>query len=457
MVSVVSSVVALALLVPSPASAATNPTVTVPVETSPVSVSVSGDGTTAFVANRGSNTLSRIDVASNTVTGSFDPAATPASQSHTPLSVLAGSDGQTVYTALTIGNSKLVVPSTYETIASIPTPLPDLGRMALSSDGSTLFAPNPNFGNILLVDAAAFTITGSVPTADAFGVAVTPDQSKLLVIGGPFDDLSILAIDGTLLATVPVPAAAEDVAVSPDGSTAYVTSSSGELLVVDVATGTVTASVPLGSASHVVASPNGRWVYVTNPGAATLTAIDAVTRQVTATYAVGAGASGLAVSPDGFSGFVTNTTDNTVSIVDLRIPPTIDPTQLGELTIGQPFTFPIAATGFPAPTFSVTSGQLPAGLTLDPVTGVIAGSPTTAGAYSFTVTATNPVGTASTVYAGTIPGTETGGGTDGGTAPTLAASGYDSGQGILLGSLLAILGSIIVAVETAQRRRPHTR
>jgi sugar lactone lactonase YvrE len=55
-----------------------------------------------------------------------------------------------------------------------------------------------------------------------------------------------------------------------------------------------------------------------------------------------------------------------------------------------PYTF--AATGFPAPTYSIASGALPAGLTLNPSTGVLSGTPTAGGAYTFTVRASNSAG-----------------------------------------------------------------
>ena len=62
----------------------------------------------------------------------------------------------------------------------------------------------------------------------------------------------------------------------------------------------------------------------------------------------------------------------------------------------------IAATASPTPTFSVSAGTLPAGLTLDPVTGLLSGTPAagTAGGssqnYSVTILASNGIGSGTT-------------------------------------------------------------
>lgn len=60
-----------------------------------------------------------------------------------------------------------------------------------------------------------------------------------------------------------------------------------------------------------------------------------------------------------------------------------------DATAGTPYSFTVTADGIPAPTYTVTSGSLPAGLTLDATTGVISGTPTTPGTSTFTVTASN--------------------------------------------------------------------
>ena len=60
--------------------------------------------------------------------------------------------------------------------------------------------------------------------------------------------------------------------------------------------------------------------------------------------------------------------------------------------VGQPYTFTFTATGTPAPTFAVTDGALPNGLSLGTVSGMLSGSPTVAGTYTFSVRATNVAG-----------------------------------------------------------------
>ena len=76
-------------------------------------------------------------------------------------------------------------------------------------------------------------------------------------------------------------------------------------------------------------------------------------------------------------------------------PLTVTTTTLPELTAGEDYGAQLNSTGGVAPvTWSISSGSLPPGLSLDPASGTLSGTPTEAGPYDFTVQAadaTSPV------------------------------------------------------------------
>ncbi|HEY7162126.1 MAG TPA: putative Ig domain-containing protein, partial [Acidobacteriota bacterium] len=82
---------------------------------------------------------------------------------------------------------------------------------------------------------------------------------------------------------------------------------------------------------------------------------------------------------------------------------TVSPATLPGGTVGTPYDQTVSAIGGTAPhTFSVT-GALPTGLTLNTATGQISGTPTAAGTFNFTITATDSYGcTGSTAYTVTM-------------------------------------------------------
>lgn len=70
---------------------------------------------------------------------------------------------------------------------------------------------------------------------------------------------------------------------------------------------------------------------------------------------------------------------------------TVNPATLPAGNVGVAYNQIVSASGDTGPfTFAVTSGALPAGLTLNPTSGAITGTPTTIGNASFTIRATNP-------------------------------------------------------------------
>lgn len=111
--------------------------------------------------------------------------------------------------------------------------------------------------------------------------------------------------------------------------------------------------------------------------------------------------SGTPTATGTFSGTVTatnvaGTSDQAFSIVINEVPAFTNGPPPNAGTVGTAYNFSFTASGTPAPTFEVTAGALPAGLSLS-TSGVISGTPTTAGGpFTGTVTASNGIGTPAT-------------------------------------------------------------
>ena len=86
-------------------------------------------------------------------------------------------------------------------------------------------------------------------------------------------------------------------------------------------------------------------------------------------------------------------------------------------TVGTAYTYTYTASGSPAPTYAVASGALPGGLSLNAASGVLSGTPTATGIFTFTVSASNGVGTAAVSPSTTITISASSG-----TAPTVDKS-----------------------------------
>ena len=103
-----------------------------------------------------------------------------------------------------------------------------------------------------------------------------------------------------------------------------------------------------------------------------------------------------------YDNFIIDTAGNFPLLPAAGTPPTITSTSpLPAATFGAVYSQTLTATGDATITWAVTSGSLPAGLSLSSG-GVISGTPAAAGASTATITATNSSGSASTAFSLTV-------------------------------------------------------
>jgi hypothetical protein len=101
------------------------------------------------------------------------------------------------------------------------------------------------------------------------------------------------------------------------------------------------------------------------------------------------------------AGHVTQTYSGT--LLPAGVPPTwTDDDLADDLQVTIPVDDQVTATGDPTIVYALDSGTLPPGLTLDTATGAIAGTPTTAGDYTFRISAANDYGTITADFVRTV-------------------------------------------------------
>ena len=262
----------------------------VPVGADPAGVAFGPNGPLAYVANTGSDTVSVIDTATRTVTGTIEVGV-----GSNPIGVVVGDASYWSSPALFVANSGSNTVSVIDTATQKVTKTVQVGErpagIAISERGGTpvVYVANEGSNSVTRYD----TLSGATKT-----IAVGENPTA--------------------------------VTVAPNGETAYVTNlGSASLSVIDLLSDTVTSTIenvgpaPLG----VAFSPDGARAYVThlNPGGSgtSLSVIDTATRKVTATLTgigtgIGPSALGLpAVGPKGTRLYITNAFGKKVTVLDV--------------------------------------------------------------------------------------------------------------------------------------------
>ncbi|HTT95505.1 MAG TPA: PKD domain-containing protein [Solirubrobacterales bacterium] len=271
------------------------------VGTEPYGVAISPDGSRAYVANRGSSTVSVIDTATDAVVGKAIPIGINAK----PVTVVVSPDGRHVYVrCMNVAKTFVIDTATGVVVQEIPV---EARGIALSPDGKSLYiAELPD--RVGVYDAATGKPTGQVLEAetDPSELEVSPDGATLYALhfGGVG---KVTKIDLASAAHTPITVGESPVsmALTPNGRRLFVgreTPVHGHLTVVETATdSTVGGPIEIGGGPAAMAvAPAGDFAY-TGIGSAADGAIQSID---TNTLAIGTAGStygthlGLAIVPD---------------------------------------------------------------------------------------------------------------------------------------------------------------
>lgn len=198
---------------------------------------------------------------------------------------------------------------------------------AVESSAQSLVVLNKREAAAVVFQPSTGEILRRIPVGDGpHEAATTPDGDWFVAAnyGGsePGSSLTLVRVAGSDSRTIDLTPyrRPHGVAFLPDGRLLVTAENDGKLLIVDLESGQVTDAIETGAElSHmVVASAAGDRAYVANIVSGSVTVVDLVRRERLAVIETGAGAEGIALSPDGRELWVTNREADTVSIVDTK-------------------------------------------------------------------------------------------------------------------------------------------
>lgn len=368
------------------------------VGTQPYDVVVYEAGARAYVANYGSNSVSVLSTSTNAVVATVPVGAAPVGI------VVDQATGRVYVTNSGASSLSVIDAATNAVVATVP--LPGCAGPALPSlDPATglVYVPCDGSGSVAVVDPATNTVSATIPLGGGSGVwASAVTGGRLYVTNYATGVVTILALpSNAVLATLALGGEPVGLAVDPVTGAVYVAQrTAGTVTVIQGTAATATWTVG-GVPNAIAVAPGGGFALVALRDTSTLLVVDTSTGATTATVTLpNPGPTRVAIDPTTGTAFVTHWvsggTGSTVTVV--AVSPTITTTTFPDGVTGTAYSATVAASGTPAISYAVSAGALPAGVTLDPATGALSGTPTAPGTFTFTLTATNSAGSDSHAY-----------------------------------------------------------
>ena len=266
---------------------------TVAVGGNPHELAIAPDGSKAYVANAGGNSISVVDLETYTETKKI---ASP--DLSFPHGIVFTPDSR--YALVTSERAQKIVVidvAADEAIRSIDTDQGGTHMAAIDRAGEWAYFTNRESNTVSFMDIENFRIVANVAVGPgAEGFALSPDESEIWVSNRNAASVSVVDVaQRQVVATIPVGERPNRVTFTPDGRHVLIPMGTGEMSVFDVASREIVRSIQLGSsAGGLVPSPDGGRVFVAVGSADEVYVIDTGNWTVTARVAVGGGPDGIA-------------------------------------------------------------------------------------------------------------------------------------------------------------------
>lgn len=267
----------------------------------------------AYISNQVSNSVSVIDMATNTVATTI-----PLGAGAGPYGLAVNPAGTRVYVANKDANTVSVIDTGTNTVtATVPVGTSPV-RIAVHPSGSPVYVVNDGSNNVSVIDATNM-VTTTIPVGSApMGIQVNPAGTKAYVANYSGNTISVINTATNAVTTINLTGTAPlDLAFTPGGAKAYVSNfESNNVSVINTATETEITKID--AQTHPVgvwANPDGTRVFVANYGS-NITMIDPSTDSSPGVIMDNRNPVSIEGNPDGSLLYVVNQGNNVVAVMN---------------------------------------------------------------------------------------------------------------------------------------------